>query len=48
MSANSKVTALRMTWADILNRFGQEIFSEEVTIRKSLHEVRESNKCLGD
>lgn len=49
MSANSKLTALRVTWADILNWFGQESFSEEVTIRKSVHEVRQSQKkYLGD
>lgn len=34
--------------AYILNRFAQESFSEEVTIRKSVHEVRESKNYLED
>lgn len=46
-----KVTALRVTWAGILNRFEQESFSfeqesfsEEMTIRKGLSKMKDTVK----
>ena len=35
---------MRVTWADILDRSGQKIFSEKATIRKFLSEVRKRVK----
>lgn len=40
----NKVTAPRVTWADILDGFEQESFSEEMVIRKGLSEVRKAVK----